>query len=443
MYDVTIIGAGVSGIFMAYQLTKQHPEYKIMLLDKGKELSERKCKARSKQACSCDVCDQYIGFGGLGKSEGKFNYTNDFGGNLGRKIGADRAEELMWEVDRILCAFGGDGAELYHTHSPELKEDAKKVGLEVFTTSVRHLGTKRSRFVFQKMYEFLQERIELQFETDIYSIEKAECFNINTLKEKIQSKKVVLSTGNSGSEWMYGQCEQLGLRPGPARLDLGIRVEMRGNQLKAILKNTFETKLHIKRETFEGTTYCMNPNGRIIRKYQDGLVMPDGQNKREKDEPGSNLNFTLFVPSFYSSKEKADQVAKQVIGGINRDRNRIVVQRLQDLKREQTTTSEFLRLNSIAPSLDADAGNLFKEVPHIYLRALLEFFDCLEELIGEPIDEETLLYGMDGKFYEAKIATNDQFETEVNGLFLIGDCSGETHSLSQAAASGLYTAQMI
>lgn len=443
MYDVTIIGAGVSGIFMAYQLTELHPDFKILLIDKGKELSERKCKARSKQMCSCDVCDQYIGFGGLGKSEGKFNYTNDFGGNLGRKIGSDRAGELMWEVDRILCSFGGDGAELYHTHSPELKRDAKKAGLEVLTTSVRHLGTKRSGLVFQKMYEFLRGRIELHFETDIYSIEKAECFNIITSKGIIQSKKVVLSTGNSGSEWMYDQCAQLGLLPGPARLDLGIRVEMRGNQLQALLKQTFETKLHIKRETFEATTYCMNPNGRIIRKYQHNLVMPDGQNKRERDEASSNLNFTLFVPTFYSSKEEADQVANQVIGGINRDTDRVVVQRLQDLRKKQTTTSETLRLNSIVPSLDAVAGNLIKEVPHIYLRALLEFFDCLEQLIGEQIDEETLLYGMDGKFYEAKIPTNDHFETKVSGLFLIGDCSGETHSLSQAAASGLYTAQMI
>ncbi|MCA0170677.1 NAD(P)/FAD-dependent oxidoreductase [Bacillus sp. RAR_GA_16] len=443
MFDVTIIGAGVSGIFMAYQLTELHPDYKIMLLDKGKRLSERKCKARSKQTCSCDVCDQYIGFGGLGKSEGKFNYTNDFGGNLGRKIGTDRAEELMWEVDRILCTFGGDGAELYHTHSSELKEDAKKAGLDVFTTSVRHLGTKRSRLVFQKIYEYLRDRIELQFETDIYSIEKAEGFNIKTSKGTIQSKKVVVSTGNSGSEWMYSQCEQLGLLPGPARLDLGIRVEMRGNQLESILKNTFETKLHIKRDTYEGTTYCMNPNGRIIRKYQHGFVMPDGQNKREKDLPGNNLNFTLFVPSFYSSKEEADQVTKQVIGGINREEDRIVVQRLKDLKNQQTTTTEILKLNSIVPSLDADAGNLINEVPHIYLHVLLEFFDSLEKLIGEPIDEETLLYGIDGKFYEAKIPTNDHFETEVSGLFLIGDCSGETHSLSQAAASGLYTAQMI
>ena len=443
MYDVTIIGAGVSGIFMAYQLTELYPDYKIRLIDKGKKLSERNCKARSKEECSCGVCDQYIGFAGLGKSEGKFNYTNDFGGSLGRKIGMVQAEKLMWEVDRILCSFGGEDAELYHTHNPKLEEKVKNVGLEVLTTSVRHLGTNRSRQVFQRLYEVLANRIDLQFETDVHTIEKSECFEITTSKGNIKTKKVVISTGNSGSEWMYRQCEQLGLVPGPARLDLGIRVEMRGDQLDAILKGTFETKLHIKREAFKATTYCMNPNGRIIRKYQHGLVMPDGQNKREKDDPGNNLNFTLFVPSFYSSKEEADHVAREVIGGINRGRDRIVVQRLQDLRKQQATTPQHLNANSILPSLAGEAGNLVDEVPNIYLFALQEFLDSLEKLIGEPIDEETLLYGIDGKFYEAKIQTNDVFETDLSGLYLIGDCSGETHSLSQAAASGLYAAKMI
>ncbi|WP_283153248.1 NAD(P)/FAD-dependent oxidoreductase [Guptibacillus hwajinpoensis] len=443
MYDVTIIGAGVSGIFMAYQLTELHPEYKIMLIDKGKKLSDRNCRLGSQQECSCDVCDQYIGFAGLGKSEGKFNYTNDFGGSLGRKIGTAQSEKLMWEVDRILCSFGGDKAELYHTYSSELEEKAKNVGLDVFTTSVRHLGTNLSFEVFQNLYEYLLERIDLRFKTDVYSIEKAECFEVTTSTGNVKTKNVVISTGNSGSEWMYAQCEQLGLVPGPARLDLGIRVEMRGDQLTSILKDTFETKLHIQREAFEGTTYCMNPNGRIIRKYQHGLVMPDGQNKREKNAPGNNLNFTLFVPSFYSSKEEADNTAHQIIGGINRGGERIVVQRLRELKKQEATTSAILSSNSIVPSIDGEAGNLIDEVPNIYLRALQEFLDCLERLIGEPIDGETLLYGMDGKFYEAKIQTNDHFETKVGGLFLIGDCSGETHSLSQAAASGLYVANLM
>ncbi len=443
MYDVAIIGAGVSGVFMAYRLTLLHPEYKILIIDKGKKLSERTCTAISKSNCSCEVCDQYIGFGGLGKSEGKFNYTNDFGGNLGRKIGNANAEALMWQVDDIICSFGGNQAELYNTHSPALQQRAERVGLDVLTTSVRHLGTRLSSSIFQKLFLYLSERVDMYFETNIESLTKEKAFVMDTNKGQFFSKKVIISTGNSGSQWMYDQCGKLGLEPGPSRIDLGIRVEMRGNQLDSILEEAFETKLHIRGDEFEGTTYCMNPNGRIIRKYQHGLVMPDGQNKGEEKEPGSNLNFTLFVPSIHPSKKEADDLAQRVIGRINRGKDRIVVQRLQDLKHNKATDTVSIEQNTIQPSLEAEPGNLKDEVPDKFIRALLEFLNSLQELLGEPIDDGTLLYGMDGKFYEPKIKTNEQFETEVRGLYLIGDCSGETHSLSQAAASGLHVAQSI
>ncbi|TKD70455.1 NAD(P)/FAD-dependent oxidoreductase [Pseudalkalibacillus hwajinpoensis] len=443
MYDVAIIGAGVSGIFMAYKLTLEHPEYNIIMIDKGKQLSERTCKAESKSSCKCEVCDQYIGFGGLGKSEGKFNYTNDFGGSLGRKIGNQKAEALMSEVDDVICSFGGNETELYHTHSPNLQQRAEIHGLKVLTTSVRHLGTALSTAVFQKLYNYLSKRIDMWFETDVSSINKDGSFVLETNHGTVITEKVVISTGNSGGQWMYKHCEKLGLKPGPSRIDLGLRVEMRGNQLDQILKEAFETKLHIAGEGYEGTTYCMNPNGRIIRKYQHGLVMPDGQNKREEKTPGSNLNFTLFVPSFFDTKKEADQFAEKVIGGINQKRARIVVQRVQDLKNGRPTNDSVIAQNTIQPSLEAEGGSLVDEVPQKFVRALLEFLDALQNLLGEPIDDDTVVYGMDAKFYEPKIRTNEQFETEVPGLYLIGDCSGETHSLSQAAASGLCAAESI
>ncbi|KMM36477.1 NAD(P)/FAD-dependent oxidoreductase [Guptibacillus hwajinpoensis] len=443
MYDIAIIGAGVSGIFLAYKLTLQHPEYKIIMIDKGKKLSERTCGAESKSSCTCEVCDQYIGFGGLGKSEGKFNYTNDFGGSLGRKIGNQKAENLMSQVDDVICSFGGSTAELYHTHSPILQQRTKGHGLDVLSTSVRHLGTALATTVLQNVYDYLLNRIEMWFETDVSSISKNESFILDTNHGTVKTKKVVISTGNSGGEWLHSQCNQLGLKPGPSRVDLGLRVEMRGNQLDQILQEAFETKLHIEGEGYEGTTYCMNPNGRIIRKYQRGLVMADGQNKREEDSPGSNLNFTLFVPSFFATKKEADQFAEKVIGDINQQRGRIVVQRLQDLRNGRHTNDSSIAENPIQSSLEAEGGNLVDEVPEKFVKALLEFLDALQNVLGESIDDDTLVYGMDGKFYEPKIKTSEQFETEVPGLYLIGDCSGETHSLSQAAASGLYVGESI
>ncbi|WP_377887262.1 NAD(FAD)-utilizing dehydrogenase [Alkalihalobacillus sp. R86527] len=439
MYDVIIIGAGVSAIFMAHKLTELHPGYKILMIDKGKQLHERSCKG---DGCKCEACDQYIGFAGLGKSEGKFNYTNDFGGSLGMKVGSEKAMKLMEEVDELICMYGGNAVESYSTHNPHLADEAERHGLKVLTTTVRHLGTKRSTEVFQNIYAYLKSHIDFVFEADVKEISKDNGYWIKTSRGTFHSNKVVFSTGSSGSEWMLERCEALGLRPGPSRIDLGIRVEMRGDQLKHILRDTFETKLYVKGSTYEATTYCMNPNGRIIRKYQHGLVMADGQNQREKGL-SNNLNFTLFVPWLFDSKNEADGFARQFIGGINQGRDRIVVQRFEDLLNQIATDDQKLTRNSIQPTLSAEPGNLKEEVPIKVVTAIQEFLQSLESLLGEAIDTDTLLYGMDGKFYEPKIKTDRWFETELAGLYLIGDCSGETHSLSQAAASGLHTAEHI
>jgi uncharacterized protein len=288
------------------------------------------------------------------------------------------------------------------------------------------------------MYEFLRkENVTFTFETLVESIiETGEGFHVHSMNKEFHTKELVLATGMSGSKWLKQQTESLGLSPEETRLDLGLRIEMKGSQLQAILKDTFETKLTYLGDSYTATTYCMNPKGRIIRKHQHGLVMPDGQNARERNTPSSNLNFTLFVPRYFPSYEEAQDFAQSVIEKINRGSDRIVVQRLEDLKFSRRT--ENLSRNEIVPSLEAECGNIKEEVPELYTRAALEMLSALEGLLGEKIHEDTLLYGIDAKFYEPKIFTNSHFETEVPHLFLIGDCSGETHSLSQAAASGIW-----
>ncbi|WP_226673905.1 NAD(FAD)-utilizing dehydrogenase [Rossellomorea aquimaris] len=437
-HDITIIGAGVSSVFLAYTLMKQNEHLTIHMIDVGKELSERVCGLDAGGECTCvGQCSKYIGFAGLGKSEGKFNYTNDFGGELGRKIGKQHTLDLMKEVDKILCEFGGGIRPIYSTKNMDLSNKAVQSGLRALSTEVRHLGTILANEVFQKIYEFLKNRVHFHFETHVDRVSIHESgFRIQTDKGEFTTGKVVIGTGMSGSSWLKKQAASLGLHPGETRLDLGIRVEMKGDQLQSILQETFETKLKIERDSFSATTYCMNPRGRIIRKHQHGVVMPDGQNEREKESPSANLNFSLFVPQYFPSHEEAMEYALSIIGSINQGRERIVVQRLEDFQLHRKSTS--LEGNLVGPSLDGECGNVREEVPDLYGKALIEFMACLEELIGENVHPDTLLYGMDAKFYEPKLPTDMNFETEVPDLFLIGDCSGETHSLSQAAASGIY-----
>lgn len=257
-YDITIIGAGVSGIFAAHELAASGR--KVLLLDKGKRLEERD--------------DSYVGFGGLGMSEGKYNYTNDFGGELERKTGYDAALRLMEDVDSILCRYGGSAAELYHTDDAELAIRAQKAGFGVLTTKTRHLGTRLAKVVLQRMYEYLEKSITMRFEAEPVRIAKKEDgrFDVELPDGAvIDTARVVIATGRSGNEWLSRQCERLGIGRGEARVDLGLRIEMRGNQLNSILQRSFETKLSFAGENFTATTYCMNPRGRVVLKLQEGL----------------------------------------------------------------------------------------------------------------------------------------------------------------------------
>ena len=444
MNDVTIIGAGVSGIFLAYTLINRNTDFKIQIIEKGNELNKRICPIEKGLSCrcvACNTCNKMLGFGGLGKSEGKYNYTTDFGGSLGEKLGIEKTLNLMEKVDRILCSFGADVISTYNTKNIELEKKAINYGFNVLSSDVRHLGTKLSSDILERFYQYLNEKVMFSFQTQILSIEKkSDRFILYTNNEEIQSRNVVVSTGVSGKEWLFKQCNKFNIPLKKTRVDIGIRVEMRGDQLDNILKHSFETKLIYKGKGYEAFTYCMNPMGRVIKKYQDGLVLADGQNYLEEKQ-SHNLNFTLFVPMYFNSSLDASNYLKGVVKKINQDKERILIQRLCDLKKQKSTTISDISKNTIVPSLVAEAGNLYHEIPTIYIKALLETINALEGLLEGKIDDDTLLYGVDAKVYEPTIELTNNFESKIKGLYFIGDCSGLTSSLSQAAACGVYVGE--
>ena len=424
MYDVTIIGAGVAGIFLAHQLVEDGQC--VLLLDAGKPIRKR------------TVEDAYLGFAGLGKSEGKFNYAMGFGGELVSKIGEETTRRLFQKVDNLLCTYGADMIETYSTHSPAVAIRARRAGLHTVETTVRHLGTARTVGVFTAFEDALLPRLDARFETTIEQITKSEAFTIKTADETFVSRRIVFATGRSGADFTLQQLATLGVIPQRTRLDLGVRVETDEALFRTLLQETFETKLGYDSPYGKAVTYCMNPRGRIIRKYQEGLVMPDGQNVHETADGSTNLNFTLFLPRYFSTLAQANAYATRVIGGINQGQDRVVVQRLSDFRKSRATTTDQLLHNGIIPSLAASPGDLHAEVPVEDLLVLEGFLKRLERLLETELPADTLLYGLDGKFYAPMLETSETFETTCSGVYAIGDCSGATHSLAQAAASGLH-----
>jgi len=442
MYDIAIVGSGVSGIFLAYTLLQTEKNLKVLIIEKGKRFIERVCPIESElseKCINCNICNKTQGFGGMGRSEGKFNYTNDFGGHLAQKIGDKNASDLMEHVDEILCLFGADKIPLYNTENEELSRWSKGNNYNMLTSKVRHLGTSLSYKILNEMYLYLKDKIHIEFETDIISINKTNnVFKLSSCENVFESKEVVLATGISGGDKFLEYCNSFDIKPFRGRVDLGVRVEMEGDMLDSILKNSFEIKINYKDDEFEATTYCMNPRGKVIKKYQEGLVMADGQNYLETGMPSCNLNFSIFIPKYFSCHNEAKEYGRGIIKSINRGSEVVVIQRFEDLIKNRVTTKHRLAINSIRPSLDGDVGNLYNEIPKLYIDALLKIFESIEKLTGEKISSDTLLYGIDAKFYEPEISTNEYFETKEEGLYVLGDCSGTTYSLAQAAASGVY-----
>ena len=447
MYDIAIVGSGVSGIFLAYTLLQTEKKMKILVIEKGRKFIDRICPIESglsKRCISCKICNKTQGFGGMGRSEGKFNYTNDFGGHLGEKIGYENVIKLMEYVDKTLCLFGADKVRLYSTENEELTRRAKENNYSILTTKVRHLGTTLSYEILNEMYLYLKDKVDIEFETDIISIDKTNnVFNLNSKQIGFHSNVVVLATGISGGEKFLEYCKIFNIQPYRKRVDLGIRVEMKADQLDPILKDSFEIKISYKSDEFEATTYCMNPKGKVIKKYQEGLVMADGQNYLETDRPSSNLNFSILIPKYFSCHNEAKEYSRSMIKSINKGKERIVLQRFGDLIKNRATIKEQLTKNSVKPTLQGECGNLYNEIPKIYIEGLLRIFESMENLTGKEISNDTLLYGVDAKFYEPEINTNVHFETKQEGLYVLGDCSGVTYSLSQAAASGVYLGEYL
>lgn len=447
MYDIAIVGSGVSGIFLAYTLLQKEKKLKILVIEKGRKFVNRICPIESglsERCISCKICNKTQGFGGMGRSEGKYNYTNDFGGHLGEKIGNKCVINIMEDIDKTLCLFGADKVKLYNTENKKLARRANENNYNILTTKVRHLGTTLTCEILNKMYIYLKDKVDFKFETEIISIDKTNnIFNLICKENTFHSKLVVLATGISGGEKFLEYCKAFNIQPYRRRVDLGIRVEMKADWLEPILKDSFEIKISYKSNEFEATTYCMNPKGKVIKKYQEGLVMADGQNYLETDRPSSNLNFTIFIPKYFSCYNEAKEYARGIITHINKRKDRIVIQRFEDLINNSSTTSEKLIKNSVKPTLKGEGGNLYKEIPKIYIQGLLKIFESMENLTGKEISKDTLLYGIDAKFYEPEIKTNEYFETIQEGLYIIGDCSGVTYSLSQAAASGVYLGEYL
>ena len=450
-YDVIIVGAGPGGIFSAYELTTLNPELKIAVIESGNELKKRHCPIdgdKIKSCVKCKSCAIMSGFGGAGAfSDGKYNITNDFGGSLYEYIGRKTAIDLMKYVDKINLDFGGEGTKMYSTAGSAFKTLCVQNKLQLLDASVRHLGTDINYIVLENLYKKLSKTVDFFFNTPAQSIQKTDDgYSVITKKGSFEGTYCIVSVGRSGSKWMESVCRDLEIGTQSNRVDIGVRVEIPAVIFQHITSELYEGKIVYRTEKFEDRvrTFCMNPNGIVVTENTNGIVTVNGHSFEDPSKKTENTNFALLVAKHFSEPFKdsngyAENIAKlsNMLGG------GVIVQRFGDLERGRRSTHSRIEENTVTPTLSATPGDLSLVLPKRILDGIIEMIYALDKIAPGMANDDTLLYGVEVKFYNMEVELDENLETKHKGLYVIGDGSGVTHSLSHASASGVYVARKI
>ena len=451
-YNVIIIGAGPGGIFTAYELMKGNPSLKVAVFELGRPLSQRKCPIDGKKVKSCikcPVCSIMSGFGGAGAfSDGKYNITNQFGGTLYEYVGKQEAIDLMHYVDEINCRYGGEATHLYSTANSQIKRMCLENGLHLLDAQVRHLGTDINYVVLENLYNELKEKVDFHFNTAIQTVTRLDegGYEVHAGEEVYTCEQCVISVGRSGSKWMESVCAGLNIPTKSNRVDIGVRVELPAEIWAHLTDQLYESKIVYRTEKFEDLvrTFCMNPHGVVVNENTNGIVTVNGHSYEDPAKHTENTNFALLVSKHFSEPFKdsngyGESIARlsNMLGG------GVIVQRFGDLVRGRRSNEARIRDSFVTPTLAATPGDLSLVIPKRILDGIIEMIYALDKIAPGTANDDTLLYGVEVKFYNMEVAIDRNLETVSPGLYVIGDCSGVTHSLSHASASGVHVARHI
>ncbi len=451
-YDVIIIGAGPGGIFTAYELVcKSARPLKVGVFEMGHPLEKRVCPIDGKKVKSCircKSCSIMSGFGGAGAfSDGKYNITNDFGGSLHEYIGKSHALELMRYVDEINLRFGGEGTKLYSTANTGIRRICLQNGLHLLDAEVRHLGTDINRVVLENLYAFLKDRVDFHFDAPVQSMEKTgEGYRIHVGDSSFSAPVCVVSVDRSGSKWLEGVCRDMGIPTKSNRVDIGVRVELPAAVFSHLTDELYESKILYRTEKFEDLvrTFCMNPHGAVVSENVNGIVTVNGHSYEDPAKHTENTNFALLVSQHFSEPFKdsngyGESIARlsNMLGG------GVIVQRFGDLLRGRRSTPGRIASSFVTPTLSATPGDLSLVIPKRILDGIMEMIHALDKIAPGTANDDTLLYGVEVKFYNMEVSLDGNLETKEKNLYVIGDGSGVTHSLSHASASGVHVARLL
>jgi uncharacterized protein len=454
IYDIAIIGCGTSGIFAGYELAESMPSLSVIMIEQGKDIYTRNCPTienRKLDCMKCQSCSIMNGFGGAGAySDGKFNFTTQFGGWLSEYIPDDEVMQLFEYVDNVNVKLGATN-ERFSTKSEEAIKIEKKAlqnDLHMLHAVVKHLGTENNLQILRKLYEHLKEHVEIRCRTEVRSIIPED--GIYSLQlangEPIKCRYLINAPGRSGAEWFSQQCKALKLSLINNQVDIGVRVELPAKVFEHITDVVYESKLMYRTKQYGDIvrTFCMNPYGHVVSENVDGIITVNGHSYTDPALRSENTNFALLVSNRFTQPfNEPYQYGKRIASLSNMLGGGVLVQRFGDLVKGIRTNEHRLGQSFTTPTLKATPGDLSLVLTKRHLDNVIEMIYALDKIAPGTANYDTLLYGVEVKFYSSRLELTNELETKLPNMFAIGDGAGITRGLSQASVSGVYVARVI
>jgi uncharacterized FAD-dependent dehydrogenase len=450
-YDVIIVGAGPAGIFSALEITGKTTS-SVLMLEKGPDINRRKCPAsRGFECIHCDPCLLLSGWGGAGAfSDGKLTLSTQVGGWLNQYMTQKELAKLIDYVDKIYLRFGATehlyGADIEKVE--EIERKASLAGLKLVRQRIRHMGTERCAETLRKMRQELNGKVEIRLKKEVKGIimKNGAVEGVETVDgERFFGKYVIVAPGRSGAEWLQTEVQALGFKTLNNPVDVGIRVEVLAPVMEELTNVLYEPKLVYYSKFFDDQvrTFCVAPYGEVIAESYDGVLTVNGQSYAEKKT--ENTNFAILVSTSFTEPFKEPiAYGKYVARLSNLLSGGVMIQRLGDLEVGRRSTPERIDRSVITPTLkNATPGDLSFILPYRYLSDIREMLQALDKIAPGIYSRDTLLYGVEVKFYSSRLQLSNCLETNIHNLFTIGDGAGVTRGLTQASASGVIVAREI
>jgi uncharacterized FAD-dependent dehydrogenase len=465
-YDIGIIGAGPAGIFAAYELIKLNPKLKIVMIEQGKNIYNRVCpiaEDKVESCIHCNPCSIMRGFGGAGAfSDGKYNLTTNYGGWLNEYLSDREVMDLIYYVDNInndvFWKASPGSKHLSDRHYTSSGYDIEKQGLahdlHLLEGGVRHLGTENNLVILKALYNDLKDKITIEFESEVLSFAKGGNEFIVKVKraprinhiDTIVCDYLIAAPGRAGAEWFATQCKLMDLNMINNQVDVGVRVELPAEIWSHITSKIYEAKFMYRTRQYGDIvrTFCMNPYGKVVMENTDGIMTVNGHSYSDISLGSHNTNFALLVSNKFTEPfNEPHQYGKRIASFSNMLGGGVIIQRFGDLINGRRTNEHRLAQSFVKPTLKATPGDLSLVLPKRHLDNIIEMIYALDAVAPGTSNDDTLLYGVEVKFYSSRLELSKELETKVPNMFAVGDGAGITRGLSQASASGVHVARII